>query len=194
MATAIASAERVAVPLNTRCSMRWEIPPRSSGSAREPVSTQMPTATERTCGIASVTTRTPFGRMSLRQATRLPGRLGRRDRQLFSLGHRRLILERNLARQSDLPVRVDLDHLDRNHVVLAQDVRHGPDARVRDLGDVEQPLGAWHDLDEGAELLDALHLAEIDTVQLSFPADVLDDVDGHLRGLAAGREDRDLAV
>src|SRR5262249_36615313 len=166
MALAICSAERFAVPLKTRCSMRCEMPPRSSGSAREPVSTQMPTATERTWGMASVTTRSPFGRISLRQATRSPGRLGRRDRQLFSLGHRRLILERNLAREPDLPVRVDLDHLDRDHVVLAQDVRHSPYARVRDLRDVEQPLGARHDLDERAELLDALHLAEIDPIQL----------------------------
>ena len=66
MARAIVSAERVAVPLKTRCSMRWEIPPRSSGSTREPVSTHTPTATERTCGIDSVTRRMPLGRTALR--------------------------------------------------------------------------------------------------------------------------------
>ena len=66
MARAMASAERVAVPLKTRCSMRCEMPPRSSGSTREPVSTQTPTATDRTCGIASVTRRMPFGRTLFR--------------------------------------------------------------------------------------------------------------------------------
>ena len=66
MARAMSSADRVSVPLNTRCSIRWEIPPRSSGSILEPVSTQMPTATERTQGSDSVTTRTPFGSTVLR--------------------------------------------------------------------------------------------------------------------------------
>src|SRR5437667_101124 len=51
----------VAGPLEDRCSIRWEMPPRSAASLREPVSTQMPTATERTCSIRSVTTRIPLG-------------------------------------------------------------------------------------------------------------------------------------
>ena len=63
---AMASALRVAVPLKTRCSIRWEMPPRGSGSWREPVSTHTPTATERTCGIRSVRMRMPFGRTLLR--------------------------------------------------------------------------------------------------------------------------------
>jgi len=61
MTRAISWALRVAVPLKTRCSIRWEMPPRSAASLREPVSTQMPTATERTCSIRSVTTRIPLG-------------------------------------------------------------------------------------------------------------------------------------
>ncbi len=69
MARAMSWAERVAVPLKTRCSIRWEMPPRASGSAREPVSTQIPTATERTCGMVSVTRRTPLGRALLRWGT-----------------------------------------------------------------------------------------------------------------------------
>ncbi len=66
MVRAIASALRVAVPLKTRCSIRWEMPPGSADSSREPVSIQMPTATERTCGIRSVTIRIPFGRTLFR--------------------------------------------------------------------------------------------------------------------------------
>src|SRR5438132_101730 len=60
------SALRVAVPLNTRCSIRWDIPPRFSDSWREPVSTQTPTATERTCSMRSVTTRMPLARKPFR--------------------------------------------------------------------------------------------------------------------------------
>ena len=73
IARAMSSAERVSVPLKTRCSIRCEMPPRASGSTREPVSTQIPTATERTCGIASVTMRMPLGSTLLRYVTR-PGR------------------------------------------------------------------------------------------------------------------------
>ena len=63
---AMASALRVAVPLNTRCSIRWDTPPRASTSWREPVSTHTPTATERTCGMRSVRMRMPLGRTLLR--------------------------------------------------------------------------------------------------------------------------------
>jgi hypothetical protein len=49
------------VPLNTMCSMKWEMPATSGVSSREPVPIQTPTETLRTCGICSVTTRTPFG-------------------------------------------------------------------------------------------------------------------------------------
>src|SRR4029077_1390509 len=41
------------------CSSRWEIPACSSRSATEPVAIQEPSATERTLGTRSVTTRTP---------------------------------------------------------------------------------------------------------------------------------------
>src|SRR6266446_5971961 len=58
---AISSAVRRSVPLNTMCSMKWAIPLLSGDSPREPVPTQMPTDTERTCGIFSVTTTRPFG-------------------------------------------------------------------------------------------------------------------------------------
>src|SRR5262245_7640261 len=140
MAPAICAAERVVVPLNTRCSIRWEMPPRSSGSTREPVSTQMPTATERTCGIASVTMRMPFGSRSLRQVTRgtrsrSGTRPGRGDRELFAVRHGGLVSQRALPRQADLAVRIDLDDLDRDCVALGEHVGHGADPILGDLGD-----------------------------------------------------------
>ena len=58
---AISSAERLVVPLKSMCSMKCEMPFCSGVSRREPVPIQMPTETERTCGMASVITRTPFG-------------------------------------------------------------------------------------------------------------------------------------
>jgi hypothetical protein len=58
---AISSAVRRSVPLNTMCSMKCAIPLLSGDSPREPVPSQMPTDTERTCGIFSVTTTRPFG-------------------------------------------------------------------------------------------------------------------------------------
>jgi hypothetical protein len=42
------------------CSTKWAMPAFSAGSCREPRVSQMPTATERTCGIRSVARRTPL--------------------------------------------------------------------------------------------------------------------------------------
>ncbi len=61
MASAMSRAERVFVPLNIKCSMKCEIPFLDGISSREPARYQNPIATERTCGIASVTMRMPFG-------------------------------------------------------------------------------------------------------------------------------------
>src|SRR5262245_2025971 len=206
MLRAMSSADRVSVPLNTRCSIRWDMPPRSRGSTREPVSTQIPTATERTQGSDSVTTRTPFGNTVLRYASAPFGPLtlrlgtasraggGGGDLELLLVGQRRLIPERLLAGQPDLAVAVDLDHLHENLVALGEHVSDRANPGLRYLGDVKQPLRALHDLDEGAELLDALHLAKVDPVELRLAADVLDDVDGHLRLLGGRGEHRHLAV
>ncbi len=61
----MASAERCSVPLNKRCSRKWEAPASSSGSSREPAPTQKPTDTERTSAMVSVTRRMPQGRTSM---------------------------------------------------------------------------------------------------------------------------------
>src|SRR5258706_1467396 len=58
----MAWALRSSVPLNSRCSRKWLAPARASGSSRDPVPAQNPTATERSSGMASVTTRSPLGR------------------------------------------------------------------------------------------------------------------------------------
>src|SRR6266478_4523157 len=209
MARAMSSAERFSVTLKTRCSIRWEMPPRSTGSTREPVSTQIPTATERTWASDSVTTRIPPGSTVLRyasgrsgEATRSPLTAGSASGaggggcylQLLLVGEGGLVAQGLLAREPHLAAGVDLDRLDEHLVTLREHVAHGADAVLGDLGDVEQPFRPLHDLHEGAELLDALHLAEVDAVQLRLAADVLDDVDGHLRLFAGGREHRHLAV
>src|SRR6266566_2821564 len=59
---AISSADRLVVPLKSMCSMKCVIPFCSGNSRREPVPTHTPTETERTCGMTSVMTRTPFER------------------------------------------------------------------------------------------------------------------------------------
>ena len=48
------------VPLNSMCSMKWEMPLRSAVSRREPVHTQTPTETDRTCRMRSLITRRPL--------------------------------------------------------------------------------------------------------------------------------------
>ncbi len=61
MVCAISSAVRFSVPLKTMCSMKCAMPLRSGDSPRDPVPSQIPTDTERTCGIFSVTIISPFG-------------------------------------------------------------------------------------------------------------------------------------
>src|SRR5712691_7300710 len=114
--------------------------------------------------------------------------------QLLLVGESGLVTQRLLSRQPDLAVGVDLDRLDQHLVALGEHVADGADARLRDLRDVQETFGSLHDLDEGAELLDALDLAEIDAVQLRLATDVLDDVHRHLRLLAGRREHGHLAI
>ena len=57
---AMSSADRLVVPLKSMCSMKCEMPFCSAFSRREPEPIQIPTDTERTCGIVSVITRTPL--------------------------------------------------------------------------------------------------------------------------------------
>src|SRR5437762_5557179 len=122
----MASAVRVSVPLKTRCSMRWDMPRRPSGSCREPLSTHTPTATDRTCSIRSVTTRMPLGRMLFRYPSLTGDRLSGAGRirrlwvlELFLVGQRRLLAQRHLAGDPHLAVAVYLYDLDAHLLPLA---------------------------------------------------------------------------
>src|SRR5436190_17595059 len=74
---------------------------------------------------------------------------------------RRVGVERLAPRQPDLAVAVDLDALDDHLVALRQHVLDRADPLLRDLGDVEQAIGAGDDLDERPDLDDLLHDAVI---------------------------------
>jgi hypothetical protein len=63
-------AERVEVPLKSMCSMKWEMPLTSGASSREPQSIQTPMATDRMCGMRSVRTSRPLGRVEERVSRR----------------------------------------------------------------------------------------------------------------------------
>src|SRR6266850_3853338 len=124
----MASADRVAVPLKTRCSIRCDMPPRSSGSWRDPVSTHTPTATDRTCGIGSVSTRMPLPR-TLFRCSSVTGWIGGVGvLELLAVGQRRLIAQRHLPAQTHLAAAVDLDDLHQHLVALAEDVLDRADA------------------------------------------------------------------
>src|SRR5205809_3622515 len=198
---AMASAVRVWVPLKTRCSMRWDMPARPSGSCRQPVSTHTPTATDRTCSIRSVTTRMPLGgtlfRYPSRTGTAFAG--ARRIRrlwvlELFLVGERRLVAQRHLAGEPHLAVAVDLDDFHEDLVALGQHVLDRPDPVLGDLRDVQQPFRVGDDLHERAELDDLLDLAEVDPIEFDLAADVLDHRDRLLDRRLVRREHGDTAV
>ncbi len=65
-ASAMAVADRSAVPLNSRCSRKCDEPARLSSSSRDPVPTQKPMHTERASSIRSVARASPDGRVSVR--------------------------------------------------------------------------------------------------------------------------------
>ena len=80
-----------------------------------------------------------------------------------------------------LPVGSMLITLTSDLFAFLQLVAHVLDAVVRDFRDVQQAVGARHDLDERAEVGDALHLAEVGLVQLRRRRQLLDDRDRLLR-------------
>ena len=87
---AISSADRLVVPLKSMCSMKCVMPFCSGDSRREPVPTQTPTETERTCGMTSVITLTPFERdvnSISRTLVAEAGKVGKRKEYLFILYH-----------------------------------------------------------------------------------------------------------
>ena len=103
------------------------------------------------------------------------------------LVHVRVALDRvGLGRAADrgpLPERhgpghavaFDRQHLHEHLLAFLQLVAHILDAMVRDLGDVQQAVGARHDLDERAEIGDPCDLAEVGLVELGRRREVADD-------------------
>src|SRR5688572_17543454 len=90
------------------------------------------------------------------------------DDEVVDVFGTRVGVERVLARQADLAVAVDLDALDDDLVALVEHVLDGADALARDLADVEQAVGAGHDLDERADLDDLLHDAVVELADLGL--------------------------
>ncbi len=67
MSSAMRRAERVRVPLNAMCSMRWLSPLSSGRSWRDPAPTQTPSVAVATPGIFSVATVTPLSNVVMRR-------------------------------------------------------------------------------------------------------------------------------
>src|SRR5215831_7302793 len=133
----------------------------------------MPTVTDERSASSSESTRMPFGSLVARM---------RLVRGLLA----RCVAERLLAGEPDLARTVDLEHLHVDHVALADDVGHLADALVRELRDVHKPVGAGHDLDEGAEVDDAPDRATVDLADLGLGREAADVVERllHLHAVA----------
>src|SRR5262249_3111296 len=79
--------------------------------------------------------------------------------------------------EPDLARFVDLEHLHADLIALLEDVVHATDALLGDLRDVQEAVGARHDLDEGPEINDLAHGSAIDLANFGFRRDTHDAVD-----------------
>src|SRR3984893_12178243 len=110
-------------------------------------------------GMSSVRMRTPLERTLLRIiGSYLPFLLS-----LF--GEVRLRLSQ---RKPDLSASMELKDLDRNLVALVQHIFDRAHALIGDLGNVQQPIGAWHDFHERAEVHDLAHHAIVNLADLGL--------------------------
>ena len=118
------------------------------------------------------------GRPAPRRATRMPfGKRGGAHAVSCAASCARGLAQRLLAREADLARLVDLEHLDVDHVALLEHVGHLLHALVGDLRDVQQAVGARHDLDERAEVDDLAHRALVDLADLGLRREAADDLD-----------------
>ncbi|OQA06589.1 MAG: hypothetical protein BWY66_01788 [bacterium ADurb.Bin374] len=102
--------------------------------------------------------------------------------------------QEGLAGEVHAALRVDLDHFHGDFVADVHDVFDLVHAVVVELADVNHAFDAGQDLDERAELHDALHLAGVGLAHFGVFGDLADHVEGLLdRGLI-GADDRDVAV
>ena len=97
-----------------------------------------------------------------------------------------LLAENRLAGELDA-VALDGEHLDQDLIALAELVLDFLDAMLCDLGDVEEPVGAWEDLDERAELGESHDLAEVGLTYFRDSRDVGDHLDGAGETIGVGR-------
>src|SRR5689334_19350248 len=212
-ATEMSSAERVGVPLKSRCSRKCEAPERDGDSSRDPTPTHTPMEADRTPGSASVTTRSPPG-STVRRTSAPPSCSDRRvwvvpgfccaadDAKLLG-GLVRIVGlvaalddrdQRQLAAVVDL-ADLDLDLLaDRDDVLDVLDpLAAGQRAQ---LADVQQAVLAREQRDERTEVRRLDDGAEVALADLGHRRvrDAVDDRAGRLRGLAVGGADVDRAV
>src|SRR5271166_3758756 len=224
------------------CSSRCEMPASLSCSTTEPVPIQKPSATERTPGMRSVTTRTPDSSVVIRcsackarasiavaamtgapraalalappaAARALIARalaavaaraLARTARAARSAGAHARELRGRLARdvrvvgqaQADAAaLAVDLDHAHVDLIALVEHVLDTLDALAgRDVGDVQQPVGALGKLDEGAEGRGLDDLAEVLVADLDLLHHHPHPLHERVAQLAVGRVDQHLTV
>src|SRR6185295_2529684 len=102
--------------------------------------------------------------------------------------------DHRLARQPDIALLVDADHLDGDLVALLEHVGDLTHPVRSDLADVQQAVRSRHDLDEGAVSLDPPYLAGVGLADLRYLGEVLDHLDGEPGRPLVGRGDDDLAV
>src|ERR671915_589610 len=161
-------AVRVLVPLNSRCSRKWDAPWIRGASSRDPAVTQTPRVTDRTHGMRSVTNRMPES-CSLRRIT---ARSPRRTLSSALPAPRRTTPPAALLHPADddvdLVADVD-DLLHRLHALAPTQLR-----------DVHESIGPGKQVDEGAEGRGLHDLPSESLADLGDPG--IEDLFDHLPG------------
>src|SRR5664280_394937 len=225
------------------CSSRWEMPAWLGSSEVEPLAIQNPSATERTLGTRSVTTRTPESSVVMRcsavktttprsrsivvtpvaraagatlaaaarpalgaLASVSPPALARSAASAASAasgadagevrdglaGDVRVVGE---AQADAAALAVDLDHAHVDLIALVEHVLDGLNALAgRDVGDVQQPVGALREFDERAEGGRLDDLADVLVADLDLLHHHPDPLHERVAELAVGGVDQHLAV
>ena len=104
------------------------------------------------------------------------------------------LLQGVLVGEVDAALLVDIGDLDPDHVADVDHVLHLLHPAVGQLGDVDHAVLAGGQLDEGAELEDADHLAVVELAHLGHKHDGLDGLLGGVAGGLVGARDIDGAV